>query len=59
MSLRDPYSISLDRINSNTGYIRENVVFCCWIVNAGKNMFPLETYIDVCKKVANNFYLNK
>ena len=52
MSTRSPYVPSLDRVDSNKGYTMENVVLCCWAVNVGKNNFPLQTYLDVCKEVA-------
>lgn len=33
---RDPFIISLDRIDSNRGYTPENVVLCCWGINSLK-----------------------
>lgn len=54
MSNRNPFSMSLDRVDSNKGYTKDNVVFCCWAVNAGKNNFSLVDYLFVCARVVDN-----
>lgn len=39
---RHPLLCSVDRIDSSKGYTKENIVFCCWFVNAAKNEWGLE-----------------
>jgi hypothetical protein len=34
--------LSLDRIDSNAGYIKTNVVWCCWIANNMKQSMSIE-----------------
>ncbi len=41
-----PYQASLDRINSNLGYIKGNVEFVCLSINYGKNGFSKQQMID-------------
>lgn len=48
---RQLYSASIDRIDSNKPYTTDNVVWCCWAANVGKNQFKTEEYIDFCAKV--------
>jgi hypothetical protein len=50
---RNPFSASLDRKDSNFGYRKDNVVWCCWACNCGKSDFRLLDYIKVCKSVAS------
>lgn len=46
---------TLDRIDSSKGYTKENVVICTWWSNISKNDISKEDFIEMCKKVANNF----
>lgn len=46
---------TLDRIDSSKGYTKENVVICTWWSNISKNDLSKEDFIEMCKKVANNF----
>lgn len=48
---RSPYSPSIDRLDSNKGYLKGNVVWCIWACNAGKTQMSVEDYINVCKNV--------
>lgn len=44
---------SLDRINSDIGYTKDN---CWWVlreVNRMKNMYPLDQFIDLCTLIAD------
>jgi len=45
---------SIDRKNSSIGYLKNNVVWSSWICNAGKNIYSIEEYVQICKKVALN-----
>lgn len=51
---RSMYSVSLDQIVAGGGYIKGNVVLCCWAVNAGKNSFPIEEYVNLCRAVVRH-----
>jgi len=46
------YSASIDRVDTTQGYIKGNVVWCCWGCNAGKADGSIEDYITICKAVA-------
>lgn len=42
---------SLDRIDPKKGYVVENVVFCCWVVNSMKNNLPLTDFLEWVARV--------
>lgn len=44
---------SLDRIDSSKGYVEGNVWWVHKDVNRMKNDFPLDRFLDVCRKVAS------
>jgi hypothetical protein len=45
---------SIDRIDSSKGYVRDNVVLCCWQANIMKAQLSHEELIQWCKDVINN-----
>jgi hypothetical protein len=47
-------NLSLDRINSNKGYIKGNVQLVCNIVNLMKTNSKEEDFINLCKLIVNN-----
>lgn len=49
-----PESLSIDRIDSNIGYTKENIVFCCGIVNKMKSAYSKDEFVKWCKLVAEN-----
>ena len=51
---KTPFQASLDRIDNNKGYTRDNVRFVCYIFNIARNDFDDEQVIDFCKQVASN-----
>jgi hypothetical protein len=51
---RNMYSVSPDQLIADGGYTKTNVVLCCWAVNAGKNSFPINEYINLCRAVARH-----
>lgn len=50
-----PYSISLDRIDPNKGYIPGNVWLVCTGVNLMKSRLSMDQFIDFCKKTVEHF----
>lgn len=49
-----PTNISIDRLNSNLGYIKENVHLVCNIVNIMKNTMTVEELKYWCNLILNN-----
>jgi hypothetical protein len=48
------YSISLDRLDSAKGYIKGNIVICCWVINNMKSDINYNKFIEFCGLVYNN-----
>lgn len=48
------YTASLDRIDSNKGYILGNVQWVHKHINIMKNKFPSDYFIEMCKLIAKN-----
>ena len=48
-------TISLDRLDNNKGYEKDNVVFCCGFINYMKNDLSYEKFICTCKQISNHF----
>jgi hypothetical protein len=44
--------LSLDRINSDIGYKKGNIVLCCAFINAMKLNLSQESFIKTCKKIS-------
>lgn len=51
---RNVYSPSIDRVNPKRGYVRNNVVWCTWICNAGKSDLTDKEYIILCSQVVHH-----
>lgn len=49
--LRSPYHISIDRIDSNIGYIESNCAICAKCINIMKNNYSLDKFFELCEKV--------
>lgn len=47
------YDLSIDRLNSDLGYEKDNVVLVCNRANVMKNNMPLSMFVWWCKAVAN------
>lgn len=47
-------SPSLDRIDCNKGYTRDNVVLCSQFANLGRCDVPFEEFKNFCNKLLNN-----
>jgi len=46
------YIMSVDRIDSNKGYVKDNVVLCCSIINSMKNTLSTEEFFLIIKKLS-------
>jgi hypothetical protein len=48
----NPYGCTIDRINSELGYIKGNVQLTCWWPNKVKSNMSNSEFIKMCKDVA-------
>lgn len=48
----------IDRIDSNIGYVKGNVVTCCTICNHGKSDFKYDDWVDHLKRLSEYYYDN-
>jgi len=51
---RNPKQCSLDRIDCEKGYTKDNIQFICMIANFAKNNFTNEQVLEFCKAVVEN-----
>ena len=47
-------NISIDRIDSNKGYTKDNIQLVTWAVNQSKNNLTNEQFLDLVSKIYNN-----
>ncbi len=47
--------ISIDRINSNKGYVKGNIQFVSYVVNTAKSEMSHKEFINICKHVSRKF----
>ena len=47
----DPFKMSLDCVDPDLGYVKGNVVWCAYCVNALKLKMSQELMIDVCRSI--------
>jgi len=48
---KDPNLISIDRVNSDLGYSKNNVVLSRWVINHVKNSLSKDEFLTICKQV--------
>lgn len=46
-----PNTLSLDRKDSQRGYVKNNVVFCCATINYMKSDLGIKEFLGWCKKI--------
>lgn len=51
---RQPFTISLDRIDSDKGYDSDNIQFVAWAVNQAKGTGTMEELYSLCELIINN-----
>ena len=49
-----PYKVSVDRINSDKGYTKDNIQLVAFIVNQAKNNLTEEIFLDMIKSIYTN-----
>ncbi|HIK67407.1 MAG TPA: hypothetical protein EYF95_05505 [Flavobacteriales bacterium] len=47
----DPFKMSLDCVDPTLGYVKDNVVWCAYCVNALKLKMSKKSMIDVCRAI--------
>lgn len=50
----DPYSLSIERVDSTRGYTKDNIVLCCSVINIMKNGLSKEEFLSICRKITEN-----
>ena len=48
------YTLSIDRIDSNVGYIKNNIVLCCDAINTMKMKLETNEFLNICKKIIDH-----
>ena len=48
------YVVSVDRVDSNKGYLKDNVVLCCDSVNTMKMKLDTKEFLNICNKIINH-----
>ncbi len=54
MNINNLHTISVERLNSNKGYTKDNTVLCSTTVNYMKNDLDKDTFISIIKEIYNN-----
>jgi len=49
----------VDRVDSAIGYIKTNVVSCCWACNKMKSTLSLDKFLETIKNIYNNLIKDK
>jgi hypothetical protein len=52
---RDFYLMSIDRLDSNKTYTKDNIVLCCWGINNIKNDYKFENFVIFCRYIGEKF----
>lgn len=49
-----PFQLSVDRIDSSKGYLRDNIVLCCYCINNMKGEFEKDVIKEIFQKIYQN-----
>lgn len=49
-------SMSIDRRDTALGYIPDNIVLCCSVVNRMKQHLSVDEFVELCDKVVNTIH---
>ena len=52
-------SFSIDRVNCDHGYVKDNVILCCSDANIARNNLTQEEFLMLIEKIYNHSILNK
>lgn len=50
-----PLGVSVDRLENNKGYSKDNIVLCLRLINLGKNQYPSDEFPTVIEILKNDF----
>jgi hypothetical protein len=53
---KHPQQPSLDRLDNNLGYVRDNVILSCYSANIGRNETDKNIWVDFIKQIKPNIY---
>ena len=51
---RNSKCVTIDRIDSERGYVADNVVLCCWAINSMKSNMNVIQFVEWCSLVSGN-----
>src|SRR4051812_41029308 len=52
LEIKQPNTVSLDRIDNTRGYLPDNVCFTTWKINKLKQAFKYDEFIGICVQIA-------
>lgn len=58
-SHNNPFQISVDRLDNNKTYAKDNIVLCCLMINYARNTCDYETWNDIMKNQISIKYRRK
>tara|TARA_A100001011_G_scaffold389500_1_gene471102 strand:- start:2183 stop:2578 length:396 start_codon:yes stop_codon:yes gene_type:complete len=51
----DPFKMTLDRKSPEKGYVKGNIVWCAYCVNAMKQKMPVDKMVEICRSISSVF----
>lgn len=58
-SNKHPFQISIERLDNNKGYCKDNIVLCCLMINLARNNCDYNTWTDIMKNQISIKYKRK